>query len=95
MSWKPIETAPKDGTQVDLWIQWSSIGARYANSYYADGQWTDREGDAICAYDVVTHWMPLPQPPAGGAEAGRVETTAGGPASDPIKPIISQATGST
>jgi hypothetical protein len=55
--WQPIETAPKDGTWLLLLMSDSSVpvvGSFWGRWYYAD----DFE------LDNVTHWMPLPDPPA-------------------------------
>jgi hypothetical protein len=56
--WKPIETAPKDGTQVLLTgvglDRWISTG------HYKNG-WLDDDGPG--RLHNVTHWMPLPEPP--------------------------------
>ena len=40
--WKPIETAPKDGTKVDLWVEWP--GRSPAAGRDPDAEWTDRYG---------------------------------------------------
>lgn len=67
MDWQPIETAPKNGT----WI----LVAFKRNTY---DPWPTRTGEAIytgrCPYwrihgssyhpSFVTHWAPLPEPPA-------------------------------
>lgn len=73
VAWKTIETAPKDGTIVDLWMcgPRSPDGYREADCWYAHGQWWNsfgRDGDCApgwMAGDIPTHWMPLPAPPAG------------------------------
>lgn len=73
--WQPIETAPKDGTKVDLWGKdksyWGkgpNIPKRWADCYWLnDGgfsKWTNRYGDSIEA----THWRPLPAAPNKGVE---------------------------
>ena len=60
--WRSIETAPKDGTAVDLFL-W---GGRAPNCYYDSkrGEWcmTLRDGyiDEVIG---PTHWMPIPNPP--------------------------------
>lgn len=68
--WKPIETAPKDGTEVLLLLEESS---RYYSgcvvSYFDGGEWRDplHEDDAELSHSGCgkpTHWMPLPTPPA-------------------------------
>jgi len=69
-SWQTIESAPKDGTLVDIYIM--SLGERYTDSYYAkdEGVWCwdidGLEGKRI-AFTATppTHWMPLPKPPEG------------------------------
>jgi len=77
--WQPIETAPKDGTFVDLWVINSrGEGDRVANACwktpwgpYDDkqvGWWGEHEnsGDRRVFLEPtwrVTHWMPLPNPP--------------------------------
>ena len=72
LEWQPIETAPKDGTQIDLW---SSKGFRVCDvvwdtiSYSLDGEddvdgWTDAGGHgSIEKAGPFTHWMPIPSAP--------------------------------
>lgn len=71
--WQPIETAPKDGTRIMLWEQYSDVPFV---GWWLDRGWTvshehvDAEGgwegaivvDAI-HQEMITHWMPLPIPP--------------------------------
>jgi hypothetical protein len=93
--WQPIETAPKDGTRIDVWmvgvagdkkplafrmtdICWSSVEELEVEStgWFPHGAWTSpslfrrktietprshpwRTG----AWQELTHWMPLPEPP--------------------------------
>ena len=63
MNWRPIETAPKDGT----WIltfdpeepdKWSKYGIYKWSTFFKE--WVDQR-DVTCA--DFTHWMPLPPPP--------------------------------
>jgi hypothetical protein len=64
-SWQPIETAPKDGSQVVVYgkhAQWSSAdGAIVTIGHYFAGLdcWMTDSG---VMYDA-THWMPLPESP--------------------------------
>lgn len=60
MEWQPIETAPRDGTEVLLFDN-----GIYGLGWWALGEWRDF-GDAGCAGSEAfapTHWMPLPKPP--------------------------------
>lgn len=69
MTWMPIETAPKDGTIVDLFID----GGRLADCKFLDGAWHYWTEYGEYQYDPdyrridwkheATHWMPLPEPP--------------------------------
>jgi hypothetical protein len=72
MNWQPIETAPKDGTQLLLWEQYDAepfIGYWHGrrDRWAASTTYYDTDGNAcvvdrVCS-DGVTHWMPLPPPP--------------------------------
>lgn len=70
--WQPIESAPKDGTVIDLWCRAPGLSAgpaRVPDCWYSDGRWwryDNEHGDDQCRSRVhnATHWMPLPAPPA-------------------------------
>jgi hypothetical protein len=71
MKWQPIETAPKDGTEILVykryrkyqeWVGKDEYDFYIHISFYDGGDWY------ISAYDPPwgnqpTHWMPLPEPP--------------------------------
>lgn len=66
--WQPIETAPKDGTDI-LLAAWEDDGS-YWNA--TGSWWIDRffffygsGNDPIMLDFAPTHWMPLPPCPAG------------------------------
>lgn len=71
-AWQPIETAPKDGSEIILGCAgengWSGAGFYHDGSQCkrSDGGWfgEDDRNNLLIAKDIdVTHWMPLPSPP--------------------------------
>ena len=67
MIWQPIETAPRDGTLIDLW----SSRERIANCAWnvPSACWAERIGVGFggkhwAVVSAPTHWMPLPAAPA-------------------------------
>lgn len=65
--WQPIETAPKDGTEIIAWLGGVAKPCcylcRWSESYSIHGlggNWTD----GTCQAGIeVTHWMPIPEGP--------------------------------
>ena len=83
VEWQPIETAPKDGTQILACQQFSEhLTAQGYVPDFSIVKWDDREKDFVAMADgymsiksqgdtwtiyhepYVTHWQPLPTPPA-------------------------------
>jgi hypothetical protein len=72
--WQPIDTAPKDGTLVDLfaggerrchcaWVDYSEP----LGSDPEDGEWLQQYAEHITSWfkvhETPTHWMPIPKGP--------------------------------
>ena len=71
--WVPIETAPKDGSYLLLWEQYSEapfVGYWSGGSWSVSHEHVDAEGgwDGANVVDAlsmpITHWMPLPPAPS-------------------------------
>ena len=75
-TWRPIKTAPQDGvwSKIDLWLHippsprsmgWGD-SFRVPDCWWQDGKWMhyDRGAPREIEKDYITHWMPLPEPPA-------------------------------
>jgi len=66
MIWHPIETAPKDGTQILAYAR-----DEYGINYYGVAEWAEARdwmprsvAGWFWTYAIrPTHWMPLPDPP--------------------------------
>lgn len=64
--WQPIETAPKDGTEIVLYgaCYPEHSRSRYAKDanvgWFSSGEWKTRVYGETCD---ATHWMPLPAGP--------------------------------
>ena len=63
MNWRPIETAPKDGTPILVWVRkhqevlivfYEERGKFCWREYPEGDRWNK---------NLVTHWQPLPEPP--------------------------------
>ena len=68
MTWKPIETAPKDGTSILIWRHGIAIGrwnsdqwAKSPRPYWAG---TDEalRGRLWARANIPTHWQPIKPP---------------------------------
>lgn len=57
-TWQPIETAPKNCTDILIY----SDGYVY-KSYFIDGYWKISDCDFTAGVIIPTHWMPIPEPP--------------------------------
>jgi hypothetical protein len=66
--WQPIETAPRDGTEILAW-QADESGLHQPSGYYTLVRWDGRGfSDAESYGSGSTHWMPLPRGPHAQAE---------------------------
>ena len=79
MEWQPIETAPKDGTEVLVCRTYGERRTEYAVAHcYEGGEWHDM-GDIGWAGmyggpdNQPTHWMPLPEAPNAKVSEGENE----------------------
>jgi hypothetical protein len=62
--WQPIESAPKDGTKVDVWcVREGKVPLRIPNAYFYEERWLHSFNGMRIWHDP-THWMPLPPPPS-------------------------------
>ena len=61
MKWQPLETAPKDGTEI---LVYTKCGSFYVVSYddVFSAPWRVRNDEGI-SEAAPTHWMPLPDAP--------------------------------
>lgn len=66
--WRPIETAPKDGTRIDLWQHGHWITDAFWDKgegwWCVDSRYSDGEPCLLAISPDPTHWRPLPAPPA-------------------------------
>ena len=62
-AWQPIETAPKDGTRVWLWLadEGFSATAKWRRFEDGDEDWWLLEHDCTATIHDITHWRPLPK----------------------------------
>jgi hypothetical protein len=79
MEWKPIETAPKDGSTILVWgkymihpspAEWN-MNRKEWRAVWDGSRVIESQGDTWIDYaepSGVSHWMPLPKPPASTAE---------------------------
>ncbi len=73
--WQPIETAPKDGTLVDLWIKAADCEFRACDANWSEHfECWEINGTPLSEYYMnvgyyPTYWMPRPKPPVNSAES--------------------------
>lgn len=70
VQWQPIETAPRDGTLIDLYVP--SLGKRATDCYWKDSQirghsgwwWGNHDNNpermSYRLHLEATHWLPIP-----------------------------------
>jgi hypothetical protein len=60
-TWQDIDTAPKGGQDILLWIKGENDSYRWVVGYWGkySGAWVTDDIDEVSP----THWMPLPKPP--------------------------------
>ena len=74
MTWQPIETAPTDGTEIDVWSVVNSGQPVADGKRVPDVHWDttgslggfvawDCYADWFIAVPYPTHWMPRPEAP--------------------------------
>jgi hypothetical protein len=67
--WRPIETAPKDGSLVDLWIPASAVGNlsgqphRSTDCIWVVDHWELEIEIELPWLQCATHWRPAPEAP--------------------------------
>lgn len=70
--WRPIESAPKDGTEILVLGPAHPNDIYYAVAAFVDGRWYDNPEDVAEGWELhpPTHWLPLPQAPTSDSGEG-------------------------
>lgn len=85
MDWQPIETAPKDGTRIDVWVRggyrlpdvaWSSSLSGWGRKERRGRGKNSFTVNIVRTGDDTTHWMPLPAPPTSSTGAAGAKSPA-------------------
>lgn len=63
VGWRPIETAPRDGRQVLIFVNGLVRQARFSTHRRAKTNWIVCWDGHYSASSNPTHWMPLPEAP--------------------------------
>ena len=67
IGWQLIETAPRDGTNIDLWALGERVADCTWNSHRKRWEhWWQGDFDGmgmVCVDGHATHWMPIPDAP--------------------------------
>ena len=59
--WQPIETAPKDGSEILIYQDGHVFGHDFAiGRWVTPGYWSNR--NSVGEYNRPTHWKPLDSP---------------------------------
>lgn len=61
-AWRPIDTAPRDGTMVQLWVRGKWSYGRFVSSCGVN-KWMS---GVVMLHPDPAHWMPIPAPPTKG-----------------------------
>ena len=67
--WQPIDTAPKDGTDILAYLEWTDKSGEIRVIRWDEEMevwWGDYAYDPDDEFEYPTHWMPLPAPPKKG-----------------------------
>ena len=74
-AWRPIESAPKDGTEILGYVPMSMLEAMgdtfESGPFYYVCWWNSSDGGFEtdeCGSLELSHWMPLPEPPSKGEQ---------------------------
>ncbi|TPK42264.1 MULTISPECIES: hypothetical protein [unclassified Mesorhizobium] len=76
--WRTMDSAPKDGTRVDLWVRpWDAFAngnpARITDAWFEDGEWKRRLAGGwphnVSRCGEPTHWVPILASPKQGEKA--------------------------
>lgn len=77
--WRPIESAPKDGSQIDAWIGderepdvfWGTPKLGHRAPCWCRHAYDSYFGWIPESVGMPSHWMPKPQQPLAGGEVGK------------------------
>jgi hypothetical protein len=61
--WQPIETAPKDGTRILIWVEGRALIVHWQGPPHAPEDWPQGWRCTMFIHPDATYWMPLPAAP--------------------------------
>lgn len=71
---RPIETAPKDGSRILLFWQYTYHDDLHPTCDWECGEWDEDKNEWVTdtedmSQSIITHWAPLPDPPLNQSSA--------------------------